>query len=229
MFSEQTLDFLMENRFHNDREWFQEHKADFKRLVYDPLAALVEQMAPAISAVDPEIVTEPKTDRTISRIYRDTRFSKDKSLYRAEMWLSFKRDKKAFPCYPEFFFVISPEGWSVGAGYYVVLPDAMAEIRRRILSGDAGFDAARQVLTAHPAYALGGERYKRTKYPDQPEELREWLDRKSYYVVQDSQDFAALYAPDFGERMAAEIGKLAPVYRFFLDTELKILTEKYRQ
>lgn len=229
MFSEQTLDFLIENRFHNDREWFREHKADFQRLVFEPLADLVREMAPAINDVDAEIITEPKTDRTISRVYRDTRFSKDKSLYRAEMWLSFKRDKKAFPCYPEFFFVISPEGWSLGAGYYVVLPDAMTEIRRRILSGDAGFEAARRALAENPAYTLGGECYKRSKFPDQPEELRTWLDRKSYYVVQDSQDFSALYAPDFGQRMAAEIPKLAPVYRFFLDTELKVLAEKYRQ
>ena len=229
MFSEQTIDFLMENRFHNDREWFHEHRADYLRLVHEPLVKLVEALAPAISAVDPEIISEPRTDKTISRIYRDTRFSKDKSLYRAEMWLSFKRDRKAFPCYPEFYFDMSPEGWGMGCGYYVMSNDALTEARRRMLAGDEGFAAMQRVLRDNPGYVLGGERYRRSKFPDQPEEMREWLDRKSYHVFMHSDDFSTLYSPDLGEKLAAEVPKFAPVYRFFLDVELKLLAEKYRQ
>ena len=50
MFTEQTIRFLQENRFRNDREWFAAHKADCARLVLEPLDALAEAVAPAVAA-----------------------------------------------------------------------------------------------------------------------------------------------------------------------------------
>jgi uncharacterized protein (TIGR02453 family) len=115
MFTQKTLDFLSENRFMNSKEWFSEHKEEYSKYVIQPLAELAAALAPTLSAIDSQIITEPKVDKTISRIYRDVRFSKDKLLYREEMWLSVKRDKKAFPGYPEFFFVVSPPDFFTAA------------------------------------------------------------------------------------------------------------------
>ena len=102
MFTPDTVLFLQENRFRNDRRWFASHKADYERLVLEPLDALSAFVAPVVSAADEWIVTRPASVR--SRVYRDLRYVRDGLLYREDMWLSFKRDKKRFPNCPEFYF-----------------------------------------------------------------------------------------------------------------------------
>ena len=79
MFSPTGLDFLIENRFNNSKEWFHEHKHIYDEYVLKPLAQLSVDMADTIAAMDDRIVTAPKINKTLSRIYRDTRFSKDKN------------------------------------------------------------------------------------------------------------------------------------------------------
>ncbi len=123
MFSAQSFDFLMENRFMNSKEWFYEHKHIYDEHVLKPLTELAIEMAPTIEMLDSTIVTTPKINKVLSRIYRDTRFSKDKSLFRESVWLSFKKDKKEFRHYPEFFVVINPQMLMYGCGYYYMMPE----------------------------------------------------------------------------------------------------------
>ena len=92
--SPEALEFLIENAMRNDREWFQVNKERFRQLVIAPLEELVSRLAPAMLELDGQLVVEPRVGRTISRVYRDTRFSKDKSLYRSAMWIVFQRDKR---------------------------------------------------------------------------------------------------------------------------------------
>ena len=90
-FSQKTLDFLFENRLHDSREWFAQHKKEYQELVIQPLRQLVMDLSPTMLELDPEFNTEPKVDKTICRVWRDTRYTKDPSLYRDHMWILFKR------------------------------------------------------------------------------------------------------------------------------------------
>ena len=79
-FSQKTLDFLFENRLHDSREWFAQHKKEYQELVIQPLRQLVMDLSPTMLELDPEFNTEPKVDKTICRVWRDTRYTKDPSL-----------------------------------------------------------------------------------------------------------------------------------------------------
>lgn len=226
MFTQKTLDFLTENRFMNSREWFAAHKQEFLAAVYEPLAELANALAPTIEAIDPLIVTEAKTDKTISRVYRDTRFSKDKLLYREEMWLSFKRDKRAYPHYPEFFFVIEPHGFLYGCGYYCATPEAVQSLRGLILSEDAAFQKAREAYEAQNAFVIDGERLKRSKYPDKPESIRAWLDRKNISFISKSNDFSLLYSEQLPLTIANTYAAQKPLYELFIKAEDSKESEK---
>ena len=103
-FTRQTLEFLSENRRQNHKMWFEAHKADYQTEVVAPLAALTRELAPELHAIDNELICIPAVGKSISRIYRDTRFSKDKSLYRDVMWCVFMRDKKLYHGLPGYFF-----------------------------------------------------------------------------------------------------------------------------
>ncbi|MGQ0646887.1 MAG: DUF2461 family protein, partial [Gemmatimonadaceae bacterium] len=83
MFSPSALTFLRQLKRNNRREWFVERKAQFDELLMVPMRELVEEMDVRLGRMAPEIGGSPK--RSIFRIYRDVRFSKDKSPYKTHV------------------------------------------------------------------------------------------------------------------------------------------------
>jgi uncharacterized protein (TIGR02453 family) len=77
MFTAKTLAFLRALKRHNDREWFRARLADYERDVRDPMIEVLARLAVDLRGFAPELVADPKV--SLFRIYRDTRFSSDKS------------------------------------------------------------------------------------------------------------------------------------------------------
>ena len=216
LLSVESMDFLMENRLQNSREWFLAHKAQYQQFVLTPLIQLVEQLYPSLYSIDPKLIIEPKVNRSISRIYRDTRYTRDKSLYREHMWLAFSRDRKEPNCPPAFVFEFWPDGWRFGCGYYYMPPALMQQVRDMALANDKRFLAAQAVLKQHPEYVLEGDTYKRQHYPDYPPDLQLWLNRKDCCLVCNSRDFDLLFSPLLSQTLAKGFAQMQPVYEFLL-------------
>ena len=219
MFSVKTFDFLIENKMMNSKEWFHAHRADYEEYVLKPLTQLSIQMGETISQIDSRIVTEPKINKTISRIYRDTRFSKDKSLFRESMWLSFKRDKKEYAQYPEFYVVITPDSFFYGCGYYYMQPATMKAARELILNNDKVFKKALNSFKKQNIFALDGDMFKRSKYPNEKEEIRMWLDRKVLCLSRYETDANLIFSDDLGYVLAEQMKEIAPFYDFLIKAE----------
>jgi uncharacterized protein (TIGR02453 family) len=79
-FRPQALGFLQRLARNNRRDWFEENRAIYETEVLAPLRALVEEMDVRLARLAPELVGDPR--RSIFRIYRDVRFSADKSPYK---------------------------------------------------------------------------------------------------------------------------------------------------
>ena len=212
--------FLVENRLHDSKAWFEAHREDYDRLVLEPLRQLVVEMAPIILTIDPEVVTLPRVGRTISRIFRDTRFSRDKSTFREHLWISFNRGKRErYQSVPELFLDLSPEGCSYGCGWYCPGTERMEALRRLILSGDREVLRTVRAMDRQRRFRMEGELYRRPRYPEAPRELSPWLDRKELYFCRETADPAFLYAPDLGRQVAEELTALAPFYRLLWKAE----------
>ena len=221
MFSPQSFDFLMENRFMNSRDWFLEHKSIYTEYVLTPLINLAIEMAPTIEKLDPEIITVPKINKVLSRIYRDTRYSKDKALFRESVWLSFKKDKKQFPRYPEFFVVITPQVMMYGCGYYWMQPETVKVMREMIEANHPAWQKALKCYESQSIFTLEGDMYKRTKYPDYPENIRNWLDRKNICCTKHSTDFDLVFSDKLGEKLCEDLLQMKDVYDFLVLCEQK--------
>jgi uncharacterized protein (TIGR02453 family) len=91
-FSKETLQFLVELEKNNRREWFNEHKAFYKETVEEELSRLVWSTSDALARKKIPLSTEPK--KAIFRIYRDTRFSADKSPYKTNLGAVFNTGGK---------------------------------------------------------------------------------------------------------------------------------------
>ena len=83
-------------------------------------------LSPTMLELDPEFNTEPKVDKTICRVWRDTRYTKDPSLYRDHMWIIFKRGGRMHGTdHPGMYVEINQDGFSYGCGFYYASTPSM--------------------------------------------------------------------------------------------------------
>lgn len=213
-FSEATLDFMALNRVMNSREWFHEHRNEYLSLVVEPIAELVEDMAPEMWKIDPSLIIIPKVGKSISRIWRDTRRGPELPIYRDVMWITLLRAK--YEGYPSFWFEFSPRCLRWGCGWYQTDPAIMDCIRGMILSHDPDWRAALAAFEAQKVFRLDDERYKRSRHPDAPENERAWLDQKSLCLTHEETKLDRLYSDKLAAALTRDFRRIAPVYEFFL-------------
>lgn len=147
-FKPEGLDLLIENRLMNSKDFYEAHKDAIRRDALEPFQALCLRMAPAMLEIDPLFVTIPS--RMVSRVRRDTRYTKDKTLYRANLWLfSAVRASSAKPS-PSTTWRYRPiTGVTAGFGGYG--PGEMAVARELILTENKLFlDAYRAAGAPNP-------------------------------------------------------------------------------
>ncbi|HEY7392499.1 MAG TPA: DUF2461 domain-containing protein [Bryobacteraceae bacterium] len=145
------IDFFRGLARNNNREWFQPRKQVFEDQVKQPMRTLVESVNAALTGFAPEFVTEP--EKAIYRIYRDTRFSKDKTPYKTHIAASFRRSG---PGHSDagYYFALSHKEVAIGGGIYMPEPPALLAIRNHIAERH---DELRRLLRARQVRELLGE------------------------------------------------------------------------
>lgn len=220
-FCEKTLDFLFENRVMDSKAWFEERRGEYEALVLSPLRSLVCELTPYMLQIDPLLNCEPKVGKCISRIFRDTRYTHDKHIFRDVMWVSFFRRRKLYYGTPGFFFELSPRGLRWGCGYYQAPPETMETIRGMILSGDRCFRAVQRMLKKRADFCVEGDRYKRSRYPDAPQELQDWLNLKNFCLIVESDAMDMLWSEDLAARLGESFRAMKPFYEFLMTAEAR--------
>jgi uncharacterized protein (TIGR02453 family) len=151
-FPAEAIDFFRFLARNNRREWFQPRKQLFEERVKQPMQALVETVNSALMGFAPEYVTEP--GKAIYRIYRDTRFSKDKTPYKTHIAASFHRHVPVNHGDAGYYFAISHKEVAIGGGIYMPEPPALLAIRNHIAEHHLEF---RRILRARSVKQLLGE------------------------------------------------------------------------
>lgn len=155
-FPAEAVDFLAALAANNERSWFQPRKPDYERLVKRPLEALCSALAVRFADRGLELVADPA--RSPFRIYRDTRFSRDKSPYKPYA-------SARFPLVgggPGAYFHLGPGEVFAGGGLYHPEPRVLAGWRRLVASGDPAVHAALDDPAFVAAFGgLDGERLTR--------------------------------------------------------------------
>lgn len=130
--SRKYIKFFKELAANNEREWFHENKSRFEADVKEPFTELVQQVIDRMKKLDPELDIEPK--KCMFRIYRDTRFSKDKTPYKLQMSAAVGRNGKSHTGRPGIYFQVGPEGVDIAGGCWQPDKDLLTEIRRAIVA-----------------------------------------------------------------------------------------------
>lgn len=162
-FQPQLLDFLSQLRANNSRDWFQAHRSDYESYFLEPARQFVTALGELLKQLAPDVHAEPRVFGSIFAINRDTRFSADKTPYKAHLDLWFwqggrpgsNRER------PGYFLRLSPESLIVGAGMHSFSADGVLERYREAVLDDARGqrlqDAAERVGQQH----IRGRTYKR--------------------------------------------------------------------
>ncbi|MBQ6266440.1 MAG: DUF2461 domain-containing protein [Clostridia bacterium] len=207
-----ALFLLAENRFRDSRAFYEEHKEALKQGVTVPMRQLAGILGGELLSLDPLMCTIPT--KMVSRIRRDTRFTKDQSLYREHMWIMFMRPKHEWENYPAFWFEVSPNGYSMGVGLYGHAPGLMQTFRAHICAREADFRAAVRDALASGAVPYG-ERYKRPQ-PGCPTGLEALYNCKDFGFIYESSRLEDLADETIIGILRGCFRQLAPTFRFLL-------------
>src|SRR4051794_35522588 len=160
LFSPQSLKFLRDLKKHNDREWFQPRKALYEEHVKEPMFALIQKINHELAGTAPGFVTEPK--KAMLRIYRDTRFSQDKTPYKTNASALFWRKQTGRLGGAVLYISISPAECVIAGGSYMPSPPELLAMRQHLAENHARLKTILKPKALKDAFGeLRGEQLQR--------------------------------------------------------------------
>jgi len=215
-FTPRTISFLEELKENNYKDWFEENRPVYEENLLKPMRQLTADLDPVLKSIDPRIDTSPAIGKAVSRIYRDTRFSLDKTPYRTEAWLSFKRPKKIFGNVPEFFLVFGPETYEIGMGFYAATPAFMANFRQFVTVNHEEFGEFLDTFEQNGS-ELHGEAYKKKIANNLPDRFQPWIQKRNFYVCRTRKIDELFFSDKLREEMVEVFLANAGLYGFLME------------
>jgi uncharacterized protein (TIGR02453 family) len=210
-FTRDTYRFLNALKKNNDREWFVEHKKEYEEHLKDPALRIISAFAPELKKMSPHFMATP---RSLFRIHRDVRFSKDKSPYKTHVGLHFRHDRAKDAHAPGFYLHVEPGSAFVGVGIWRPHGTALRAIREHIVEEPAAWKRASRAKAFTTVFDLSGDRLKRPPNDfDTEHPLIEDLKWKDYIGVAELPDSFAT-DPGLPKALAKMFKAGTPFMRF---------------
>ena len=207
-FDKGLFDFLDGLARNNNRAWFQANKERFEQDVKEPFLDFISDAGPRLRKISPNIVADPRPiGGSLFRIYRDVRFSKDKSPYKTHAGAHFQLGAKGVHG-PGYYLHLQPKECFVAGGMWMPDAKSLEQIRRRIATKQADWRKARGTLD-HGEDAL--KRPPRGFDADHP--MIEDIKRKSFTASQRLTNKQIL-ADDLMDTFIGSCREIAPLMKF---------------
>jgi uncharacterized protein (TIGR02453 family) len=219
-FPQSTIKFLTALSKNNNKEWFEKNRVRYEFELLQPAMQFVIDLGEKLSEISPNIYAVPKIDKSIFRLYRDVRFSKNKAPFKTNLGLYFWEGQgKKMEC-PGFYFHIEPKLFFLGSGMYQFTNDQLKKYRELVSDPAKGkeiIDILAKLLK-NKKFKLGGRTYKKTPRGFDPEyKYSELLLHSGLYVSYESKNFNELTKNDpviFSYKIFKE---MLPLHRWFVE------------
>ena len=221
----EALKFFRDLEKHNDREWFEAHKSIYLERVKAPMEALVTAVGVEMLKFAPDEVTAPS--KAIYRIYRDTRFSNNKTPYKTNIGASFFRPDLGKHIAGGYYFEITAKHLGIAGGVYMPEAENLRLIRTHIMENHARFSkllSEKKLLSA--LGELQGDKLSRPPkgYPGEHPAI-EWLKYKNYYFWKELPAETVLSSSVVSE-IASRFRLMQPAITFFNEPLLAMQKRK---
>ena len=221
-FSTDTFSFLADLSENNHREWFAANKARYHAVVRDPAVQFILDFGAHLRSISPCFRADPRSNGgSLFRIYRDVRFSRDKSPFKTHTGIQFRHDAGKDAHAPGFYLHVAPGGSFAGLGSWRPGGPALRKIREGLVADPEGWRQAVNNREFRSRFELSGDTLKRPPRGFDPEHpLVEDLKRKDFVALCPLSDQAVL-APDFLEDFA-DLCRVGAPFVFFLCKTLEL-------
>ena len=184
-FSRKTFEFLRELAANNDREWFKANKEDYEASVKDPALGFIQDFSATLGKLSPHFRADPRANGgSLFRIYRDTRFSKDKSPYKTYTGIQFRHEMAKDAHAPGFYLHLEPKQCFVGVGIWHPDGKTLKKLREGLVEDPGAWRKATSGSAFKKRFKLSGDRLVRPPRGFDPEHpLIEDLKWKDYIAV----------------------------------------------
>lgn len=212
--------YLADLAENNDRQWFADHKDRYETYVKDEGLQFIRDFEPYLHEISPHFIADDRTvGGSLFRIYRDTRFSQDKTPYKTHVGVQFRHEAARDVHAPGFYLHLDPGGSFAGAGIWRPAGPAALAIREAIVDRPKDWVSTVADPDFTSAYVLEGEKLKRPPRGFPPDHaLVDDLRRKDF-IATARISRKTVTAPDFLERYA-HLCRISSGYMEFLTTAL---------
>ena len=216
-FDTELFEFLRELAEHNERDWFSANKARYEAQVQEPALAFIEDFGYRLQEISPHFRADTrKTGGSLFRIYRDTRFSKDKTPYKTNTGMYFKHERAKDAHAPGFYLHLAPGQVFAGGGIWHPDTATATKLRQAIVADPDGWREATREPPFSEALDIGGDNEMLKRVPSgfpADHEFADDLRRRDYFGwTQLSEEKAT--APAFLDEYTRICEAAAPLMRF---------------
>jgi uncharacterized protein (TIGR02453 family) len=210
-----TIKFLRELKKNNNRDWFNENKPRYEEDVLDVALNFIQSMHDPLKAFAPHFTAIPKRmGGSLMRVYRDTRFSKNKTPYKTNIGIQFRHEQAKDVHAPGFYLHIDPDEVFLAVGLWRPEATALAAIRDRISVKQAEWLRARDDKVFNRHFSLGGQSLTRPPRGfDKEHPLIEDLKRKDFIAVK-SMNLGEATQPRFQQQVETAFKAATPLMQF---------------
>lgn len=222
--SPEGIFLLAENRFNDSKAFYEENKPRIRQLVIEPIYALINDLSPTLYALDSQMELTPY--KMVSRVRRDTRYTKDKLMYRENMWVMFMRDKRRFnyrqPC---MWFEFTPTHYNYGIGLFYCDAKMMEAFRQTLDEyGDEFLKAEAKIKRIGIKPKL--QTYKKDRSEGKNEKLKLYYNAKELYFISDDKPLEHIFDASVEDELLKALKAFAPMYKLLLRVTERVLDNK---
>jgi uncharacterized protein (TIGR02453 family) len=214
-FEKDTIAFLEELAANNNRDWFAENKPRYEEHVLDVALRFIQSMQDPLAEIAPHFSAVPqRVGGSLMRVYRDTRFSKNKLPYKTNIGIQFRHEMAKDVHSPGYYVHLDPDQAFIGVGMWRPESDALRAIRERIVAKPAEWGRVRSDPKFRRLFDLGGEMLTRPPRGfDKDNEHIEDIKRKSFIAVR-NLDVDDSLSPQFQRKVETSFKAGRPLMQF---------------
>lgn len=213
LFSSESVKFLRNLKTHNERDWFQPRKHIYDEHVKGPMLALIEIINGELEGIEPSFVTDPA--KAMFRIYRDTRFTHDKTPYKTHSSALFWRKSVDRKGGAVLYVSVSPAEAVVAGGSYAPTPPELLAIRQHLAEHHQRFQKLLRVKSLREAFGeLKGDMLQRAPKGFDPEHKEIDLIKRKQWLLRSALDPKTITTDAFVPEVLRLIRLLIPFVSF---------------
>ncbi len=221
-FSNDTLQFFKNLAENNNRDWFKAHEDTYHTAVLEPAQAFVITLGERLKRISQGIAYDPATNGSgsIMRIYRDIRFSKDKSPYNTHLRITFWEGSSKKHENPGYFFTMDANEGILYGGMYMFPKELLETYRQAVLDRSLGkeLEAAAEAVRGAGEFEIGGDTYKKVPsgYPaDHPRS--HYLLHTGLHATSPKIEAKTLTSPALVDVCFDYAQRMAPIHRWLVE------------